>query len=56
MLAKYISGGHDDLLALGKEGGDNDCSSSTHVFAAEVCFDHVGLHGDDLLIAKGDGL
>ena len=45
-----------DLLALGQEGGHNHRTGSTQLFAAEVSFGHVGLHGDSLFVAEGDGL
>ena len=44
------------LLALGKEGGHNNCARSTQLFAAEVGFGHGALNGGSLLVAKGDGL
>ena len=43
-------------LALGKEGRDNDCASSTQTFAAEVGLSHVHLHDDGLLVAESNGL
>ena len=45
-----------DLLALGQEGGHNNRTGSTQLFAAEVGFGHVGLHSDGFLVAEGDCL
>ena len=45
-----------DLPALGQEGGHNDCTRSTQLFAAEVGFSHVAPHGGSLLVTEGDGL
>ena len=57
---KYIRGRTDDillyLLALGEEGSHNHSARSAQAFAAKVCFSHVRLHGNDFLIAEGDGL
>ena len=43
------------LPALGEEGSNDDGPRNTQLFAAEVGFGHVRLHGDCLLVAKGDG-
>ena len=53
---KVGTGLYSHLLALGKEGSDNDGSRSVQLFATEVCFGHAGVHGDRLIVAKGDGL
>ena len=46
-----------DLLALiGEEGGHNNRARRTQLFAAEVGFSHVGLHGGSLLVTEGNGL
>ena len=55
-LAKCISRWCGDLLALRQKGGNNNRTRSTQLFAAEVSFGHDGLHGDSLLVAKGDDL
>ena len=53
---KVGTGLYSHLLALGKEGSDNDGSRNIQLFAAEVCFAHTGVHRDRLAVAKGDGL
>ena len=52
---KVGSGLYSHLLALGKEGSDDDGSRLVQLFAAEVCFGHPGVHGDRLLVAEGNG-
>ena len=52
----YIWTVYRNLLALGEEGGHNDRTRSTQLFAAEIGFGHGGLHGGSLLVAEGDGL
>ena len=52
----YIRLAWRNLLALRKEGGHNNRTRSTQLFAAEVGFGHDGLHGDSFLVAEGDGL
>ena len=56
VLAKCISRWLADLLALGQEGGHNNRTRSTQLFAAEVGLGHAGLHGDGMHVAEGDGL
>ena len=53
---KVGSGLYSHLLALGKEGSDDDGSRSEQLFAAEVCFGHTDVHGDRLTVTKGDVL
>ena len=53
---KVGSGLYSHLLALRKEGSDDDGPSPVQAFAAEVCFGHTGVHGDRLIVAKGEGL
>ena len=52
----YIRLAWRNLLALRKEGGHNNRTRSTQLFAAEVGFGHDGLHGDSLLVPEGDSL
>ena len=52
----YIRTVYRNLLALGKEGGHDYRTRSTQLFVAEVGCGHIGLNGDSLLVAEGDGL
>ena len=53
---KVGSGLYSHLLALGEESSDDVGFRSAEALVAEVCFSHIGLHGDSTLVPKGDGL